>query len=131
MGYSIGHWEGDTLVVETAGLDERGWLDLNGHPQTEMTHITECYRRDFGHMDLQLIIEDPNASGPQLFCRLGHDREHVREREGLFAPGRSWQGFKISRADSSNLHMRRGPPLQRCHVAAITLRTGFRGPVVV
>ena len=62
MGYSIGHWEGGTLVVETAGLDERGWLDMNGHPQTETTHITERYRRrDVGHMDLQLIIEDPNA----------------------------------------------------------------------
>jgi len=62
MGYSVGHWEGDTLVVETSGLDERGWLDMNGHPQTETTHITERYhRRDFGHMDLQLIIEDPNA----------------------------------------------------------------------
>jgi len=62
MGYSIGHWEGDTLVVETAGLDARGWLDMNGHPQTETTHITERYRRrDFGHMDLQLIIEDRNA----------------------------------------------------------------------
>ena len=35
---------------------------MNGHPQTETTHITERYRRrDFGHMDLQLIIEDPNA----------------------------------------------------------------------
>ena len=62
MGYSVGHWEGDTLVVDTTGLDARGWLDMNGHPQTETTHITERYlRRDFGHMDLQLIIEDPNA----------------------------------------------------------------------
>ncbi len=63
MGYSVGHWEGDTLVVDTTGLDDKGWLDMNGHPQTETTHITERYhRRDFGHMDLQLIIEDPNAS---------------------------------------------------------------------
>ena len=62
MGYSVGHWDGDTLVVETTGLDDRGWLDMNGHPQTETTKITERYRRrDFGHMDLQLIIEDPNA----------------------------------------------------------------------
>ena len=62
MGYSVGHWDGDTLVVETTGLDSRGWLDMNGHPQTETTKVTERYRRrDFGHMDLQLIIEDPNA----------------------------------------------------------------------
>ena len=62
MGYSVGHWDGETLVVETTGLDERGWLDMNGHPQTETTKITERYRRrDFGHIDLQLIIEDPHA----------------------------------------------------------------------
>jgi hypothetical protein len=62
MGYSIGKWEGDTLVVDTTGFNDKGWLDMNGHPQTETTHITERYRRrDFGHMDLQLIIEDPNV----------------------------------------------------------------------
>lgn len=62
MGYSIGRWDGDTLVVETTGFNDKGWLDMNGHPQTETTHITERYhRRDFGHMDLQLVIEDPNA----------------------------------------------------------------------
>jgi hypothetical protein len=62
MGYSIGRWEGDTLVVETSGFNDQGWLDMNGHPQTETTHVTEHYRRrDFGHMDLQLIIEDPKA----------------------------------------------------------------------
>jgi len=58
----VGHWEGDTLVVDTTGFDEKGWLDLNGHPQTETTHVTERYRRpDFGHMNLTLTIEDPNA----------------------------------------------------------------------
>ena len=62
MGYSTGRWEGDTLVVDTTGFNDQGWLDMNGHPQTETTHVTERYRRrDFGHMDLQLIIEDPNA----------------------------------------------------------------------
>ena len=62
MGYSIGRWEGDTLVVETNGLNNEGWLDMDGHPQTESTHITERFRRrDFGHMDLQLIVDDPTA----------------------------------------------------------------------
>ena len=62
MGYSTGRWEGDTLVVETNGLNNEGWLDMNGHPQTESTHITERFRRrDFGHMDLQLTIDDPTA----------------------------------------------------------------------
>ena len=62
MGYSIGKWDGDTLVVETNGLNNEGWLDMNGHPQTETTHITERFRRtDFGHMDLQLTVDDPAA----------------------------------------------------------------------
>jgi len=62
MGYSIGRWEGDTLVVDTNGLNDQGWLDMNGHPQTESTHITERFRRrDFGHIDLQLTIDDPTA----------------------------------------------------------------------
>jgi hypothetical protein len=62
LGYSTGRWEGDTLVVETNGLNSDGWLDMHGHPQTESTHITERFRRvDFGHIDLELIIDDPTA----------------------------------------------------------------------
>ena len=62
LGYSVGHWEGDTLVVETNGLNNEGWLDMDGHPQTESTKITERFRRrDFGHMELQLIVDDPTA----------------------------------------------------------------------
>jgi hypothetical protein len=62
LGYSIGKWEGDTLVVDTTGFNDQGWLDMEGHPQTESTHITERFRRrDFGHIDLQLTIEDPAA----------------------------------------------------------------------
>jgi hypothetical protein len=62
MGYSVGHWEGDTLVVDTAGFNDRGWLDIEGHPHTEALHITERYlRRDFGHMDLEITIDDPKT----------------------------------------------------------------------
>ncbi len=62
MGYSVGRWEGDTLVVETAGFNDRGWLDIEGHPHTEALHITERYRRrDFGHMDLEVTIDDPKT----------------------------------------------------------------------
>ena len=62
LGNSVGRWEGDTLVVETNGLNDKGWLDMEGHPQTESTHITERFRRrDFGHIDLQLTVEDPTA----------------------------------------------------------------------
>ena len=62
LGYSVGRWDGDTLVVETNGLNDKGWLDKNGHPQTETTRYTERFhRRTFGHMDLEVTVDDPKA----------------------------------------------------------------------
>jgi hypothetical protein len=62
LGYSVGRWEGDTLVVETSGFNGRTWLDQAGHPTTDALHVTERYRRrDFGHMDIQVTIDDPKA----------------------------------------------------------------------
>jgi hypothetical protein len=62
MGYSVGRWDGDALVVETAGFNDRGWLDIEGHPHTEALKITERFRRrDFGHMDLGITIDDPKT----------------------------------------------------------------------
>jgi hypothetical protein len=60
MGYSVGHWDGDTLVVESFGFNDRTWLDHDGHPHTEGLRMTERYRRrDFGHLDLQVTLSDP------------------------------------------------------------------------
>ena len=62
MGYSVGHWEGDTLVVESNGYTDRSWLDFDGHPHTEALRITERYtRRDFGHMEVRVTMVDPTA----------------------------------------------------------------------
>jgi len=62
MGYSVGHWDGDTLVVTTAGYNDRTTLDLAGHPHTEGLRLTERYhRRDAGHLDLQVTFDDPKA----------------------------------------------------------------------
>ena len=62
MGYSIGHWDGDTLVVTTAGYNDRTTLDLGGHPHTEALRVTERFhRRDVGHIDLQVTLDDPKA----------------------------------------------------------------------
>ena len=62
MGYSVGHWDGDTLVVTTAGYNDRTTLDLAGHPHTEALRLTERYhRRDAGHLDLQVTFDDPKA----------------------------------------------------------------------
>jgi hypothetical protein len=62
MGYSIGHWDGDTLVVETSGFNDRTWLDFAGHPHSEMLRMTERFRRTaFGRMDLQVTLDDPTV----------------------------------------------------------------------
>lgn len=60
LGYSVGRWERDTLVVETGGFNDKTWLDLTGHPHSEALRITERYqRRDFGHMDTEVTVDDP------------------------------------------------------------------------
>jgi hypothetical protein len=60
MGYSVGKWEGDTLVVDTAGFNDKTWLDGIGHPRSESMHLTERFRRrDFGHMEMQVTVDDP------------------------------------------------------------------------
>jgi hypothetical protein len=62
LGYSVAKWEGDTLVVDTVGLNGKTWLDKAGHPTTESTHVTERYRRvDYGHLEAAVTIEDPTA----------------------------------------------------------------------
>jgi hypothetical protein len=63
MGDSRGHWDGDTLVVETAGFNGRAWIDTgSGHPQTDAARVTERFtRRDIGHMDIDITIDDPKA----------------------------------------------------------------------
>jgi hypothetical protein len=62
QGYSIGHWDGDTLVVETAGSNGKAWMDTNGHPVTDALKLTERFhRRDMGHLDLEITIDDPKA----------------------------------------------------------------------
>jgi hypothetical protein len=62
MGYSIGRWEGDTLVVETTGFNDKTWLDTVGHPHSESLRVTERFRRsDFGHMQVQVTYDDPEV----------------------------------------------------------------------
>ena len=64
MGHSVGHWENDTLVVETTGFNELGWLSV-GHeffPQTEQLRITERFRRtDLGHLEVETTYDDPGT----------------------------------------------------------------------
>ena len=58
-GYSVGHWDGDTLVVETVQFRDDGWLDINGSPLTSTGKVTERFRRPtFGRMEIDVTIED-------------------------------------------------------------------------
>jgi hypothetical protein len=61
-GYSIGHWDGDTLVVETTGFRDDVWLDVEGSPLTSTGKMTERFRRvNFGHLEIEVTVEDPKA----------------------------------------------------------------------
>ena len=60
LGFASGKWEGDTLMVESTGFNSNTWLDGSGHPRSESLRLTERYhRRDFGHMDIDVTVDDP------------------------------------------------------------------------
>ena len=61
-GYSVGRWDGDTLVVETAGFRDGGWLDVNGAPLTDAARMTERFRRvSYGQLEIDVTVNDPKA----------------------------------------------------------------------
>ena len=61
-GYSVGKWEGDTLVVDTVGLNDRSWLDGGGHPHSDVMHVTERFRRpNHDTLELTLRVDDLKA----------------------------------------------------------------------
>jgi len=62
MGYSVAHWDGDTLVVASNGYNDKTWVHRDGLPHTEQLRVTERYTRtDFGHMRLEVTFEDPGT----------------------------------------------------------------------
>lgn len=89
FGYSVGKWDKDTLVVDTIGFNDLTWIDISGYPHTEALHTTERFtRRDFGHMDLVVTIEDPKAYTkpwtPTLYFEYQPDMElieHICDNE--------------------------------------------------
>ena len=61
MGHSIGHYDGDTLVVDTVGISD-SWLDLQAHPHSDALHLVERFRRvDQKHIEYEITVEDPIA----------------------------------------------------------------------
>jgi len=62
LGYSVGSWDGETFVIETAGFNDRSWLDGGGTPHTEALRTTERLRRiDAGHMEITFRFDDPKT----------------------------------------------------------------------
>ena len=82
LGYSVGHWEGDALVVNSIGFNDKGWLDVGGNPQTESLRLTERFRRpDFGHLQLEVTFEDPKTFTKPFTLRM--DKAYVADTEIL------------------------------------------------
>lgn len=72
-GYSVGHWEEDELVVTTTHLRDGGWLDVNGSPFTDQGRIIERFRRpDYGHMEVDITIDDSTAYTEPFTVRVNH-----------------------------------------------------------
>jgi hypothetical protein len=72
MGYSVGRWDADTLVVTTAGFNDRTWLDFAGHPHSEALTITERFTRSrFGRLELQVTLEDPAVYAKPIVVSAG------------------------------------------------------------
>jgi hypothetical protein len=62
FGYSVGKWDGDTLVIETIGFNDKTWVDFFGHPHSDEMRLTERYRRaDHDTMQLNMTIDDSKA----------------------------------------------------------------------
>ena len=107
-GYSVGHWEGDTLVVETAGFNDRSWLDMAGHPHSERLRVTERFQRtDFGHIQFQVTFDDPETMTRPLTIRevidYTPDTEMLEgvcenERDAPHLVGQMNRGVKVSAA---------------------------------
>lgn len=74
LGYSAGRWEGATLVVETAGFNDKTVLDGAGHPHGERLRMTERYtRRDVGHLDVETTFDDPDMYTKPFTIKVPHD----------------------------------------------------------
>jgi hypothetical protein len=94
-GYSVGHWEGDTFVVESAGFNDTTSLDAAGHPHSEALHLVERYRRrDFGHLDVETTIDDPQMYTRPFTIRVPHN---------LLADGDVFESFCENEKDSAHL----------------------------
>ena len=104
MGYSVGRWDGDTLIVESNGYNDQTWLHREGLPHTDALRITETYRRPrFGTIELEIDYDDPGTFTEPVQASV--EMQFVADSELLeivcneSSKGRSHYGGEISEAD--------------------------------
>lgn len=96
LGYSAGHWEGDTFVVETAGFNDRTPLDWSGHIHSDALRITERFhRRNFGNLDIEMTIDDSKMFQRPFTVKIPH---HLLADEDIF------EMFCENEKDAVHLH---------------------------
>ena len=108
MGYSAGRWDGDTLIVESNGFNDKTWLHNQGLSHTESLRITERYRRlDFGHIELDITYEDPGTFDSPLhvvvMLEFAADDEMLETvcNEAPQGNSANWVGEKIADAEAT------------------------------
>lgn len=125
MGYSVGHWDGDTLVVESAGFNDRTWIDGDGHPHTEELRVTERLRRpDFGHLELERTLEDPKALTQKWVVPMKLEFDPDTEMlEYVCAENERDHSHLIGKAaDDKNLEVKVAPEILKQYVGVYELR---------
>jgi hypothetical protein len=112
MGYSVGRWDGDTLIVESNGYNEKTWLHAQGLSHTENLRITERYRRlDFGHMDVDVTYVDPGTFDTPLRATISMELvadEEMLElvcNEASEGGTKHWVGDKSSDAQATEFEV--------------------------
>ena len=95
LGYSVGHWEGDTFVVDTIGFNDKVWADLSGNPRSEQAHLIERYRRlNHDTLEQQITIDDPKAyTKPWVSPPKRHKLEPNWEIAEWFCDPGEWQKY--------------------------------------
>ncbi|MGD0964764.1 MAG: hypothetical protein ABSA57_12800 [Candidatus Acidiferrales bacterium] len=74
MGYSVGHWDGDDLLVDTANFNDKTWIDNLGHPHSDAMRLTERFHRpDHEHLQIEFVIDDPNSYTAPWTIRYHYD----------------------------------------------------------
>ena len=88
LGHSVGRWEGDTLVVDVVGFNEKTWLDYYGHPHTDMLHVVEKFSRpEQEHAELRGHVRRPGRLHQAVHRRVGYSLESDRRADRIHLPG--------------------------------------------